>query len=250
MKPEPRVYIAAGVILAADLIAACGGDDEPAPPSAQPTAAQAAPTATSEPTQEPAAEPPTGNVESADIRNSTHQDLTVTVGTTVMWTSRDRVPHTTTSGTPSDPTGVWDSPTPSQDDSFPFTFYGVGTFQYFCRIHPTTMQATVTVIAADSTSEEPTPVPPTPTATAVPPEPTATSVAVAPPSTPTPAPPPPTETPMPEATEAPTGPEPVTVDIQYFAHQDVTISVGDTVMWVQKDRTTHTTTPGTPAVPT
>ncbi|MCZ6535029.1 MAG: plastocyanin/azurin family copper-binding protein [Chloroflexi bacterium] len=81
----------------------------------------------------------------SDIKNFVLQDITIPVGTTVDWTNRDGVPHTTTSGTPSNPTGVWDSPFLSQDDSFPFTFTEEGTFQYFCRVHPSTMQAVITV---------------------------------------------------------------------------------------------------------
>ena len=32
------------------------------------------------------------------------------------------------------------------------------------------------------------------------------------------------------------------LDIRNFRHQDVTIQVGDTVVWTQQDSTTHTTT--------
>ena len=96
-------------------------------------------TATLTPTQAP------GKTVASDIKDFVLQDITIPVGTTVDWTNRDSAPHTTTSGIPSDPTGVWDSPFLSQEDSFPFTFNEEGTFQYFCRVHPDVMQAVITV---------------------------------------------------------------------------------------------------------
>ena len=82
-----------------------------------------------------------------DIVDFTHQDVTVTVGTTVTWTQQDSAFHTTTSGSMSILSGIWDSPALGKGDSFSFTFDEVGTFQYFCRFHPSIMQATITVVA-------------------------------------------------------------------------------------------------------
>jgi plastocyanin len=79
-----------------------------------------------------------------DIVNFTLEDLTVPVGTTVTWTNRDGVPHTSTSGVPGTPSDVWDSPQLGNSNSFAFTFNQAGEFPYFCRIHPS-MTATVTV---------------------------------------------------------------------------------------------------------
>ena len=39
---------------------------------------------------------PVAGAFNADIKNFAHQDITVSVGTTVAWTNRDSVPHTTT----------------------------------------------------------------------------------------------------------------------------------------------------------
>ena len=50
---------------------------------------------------------------------------------------------------------------------------------------------------------------------------------------------PPTPTPTPE-------PQQVASNSQGFLLQDLTVTVGATVTWVQKDATTHTSTSGTP----
>jgi plastocyanin len=81
---------------------------------------------------------------SSDIVNFTLEGLNIPVGTTVTWTNRDGVSHTSTSGAPGTPTNVWDSPTLGNSDSFAFTFNQAGEFPYFCRIHPS-ITATVTV---------------------------------------------------------------------------------------------------------
>ena len=80
----------------------------------------------------------------AEVRNFTHQDLTVPVGTRVIWTNRDLVMHTSTSGLSPSPDGVWDTGTINAGLSASITMDTVGTFPYFCTIHPT-IQATVTV---------------------------------------------------------------------------------------------------------
>jgi plastocyanin len=72
------------------------------------------------------------------IRNFAFQpaELEVEVGTTVEWVNEDPAPHTVTSGTPGSPTGVFDSGALNQGDSFSFTFQQPGTYEYFCRLHP------------------------------------------------------------------------------------------------------------------
>ncbi len=121
--PEASVYTACG-----NIVTNLGA------PEAAPTA-----TATPEPTSTPSAQ-----TVMSDIQNFTLENLTVTKGTMITWTQQDSVPHTTTSGEPSNTTDIWDSSTPSQGQSFSFTFDQAGTFKYFCTIHPS-MQATVTV---------------------------------------------------------------------------------------------------------
>ncbi|MCH8207159.1 MAG: cupredoxin domain-containing protein [Chloroflexi bacterium] len=261
-------YLAAGAIVTLLAAAACGGDDEP-----EPTPATQAPAVATQPPAPPTSSPapsaaPTAQAStdiSADIRNSTHRTFEVPVGTTVTWTNSDRVQHTTTSGTPGDETGVWTSDFLQQGDSFSFTFDQPGTFQYFCKVHPQTMQATVTVVAADGSAPSPTTAPATPTL--APPTPTSVSPRSTPVPTPTQAPPTaipgpamasPTSAPStptsvpPTATSVPptATPEPaqgsITVDIRDVAHLDVTVPAGTKVTWINRDPFAHTTTAGVP----
>jgi plastocyanin len=58
-------------------------------------------------------------------------DLTVAVGTTVTWTNRDDIPHTVVSTDK-----VFKSKVLDTDETFSFTFGKVGTYPYFCSIHP------------------------------------------------------------------------------------------------------------------
>ena len=81
----------------------------------------------------------------SDIVDFILQDLTIEVGTGVLWTNRDISSPTSTSGKLGGITGIWDSRSLSTGRSFSFTFNQTGTFPYFCEIHPF-MQATVTVV--------------------------------------------------------------------------------------------------------
>lgn len=80
--------------------------------------------------------------------------INVNVGDTVTWTNSDSVPHTATSGKPSDnQTGtVWDSSMIKAGSTFtspPFTT--AGTYNYFCEVHPW-MTAQVIVGAGSAAS--------------------------------------------------------------------------------------------------
>ena len=57
-------------------------------------------------------------------------ELTVSVGTTVVWTNKDNVMHTVTSDT-----GLFDSGSLRNGDTFSFTFDQAGTYLYYCRPH-------------------------------------------------------------------------------------------------------------------
>jgi plastocyanin len=59
------------------------------------------------------------------------QTLTVSVGTTVVWTNRDDIPHTVVSTE-----GVFKSKVRDTDEKFSFTFNTAGTYPYFCSVHP------------------------------------------------------------------------------------------------------------------
>jgi plastocyanin len=59
------------------------------------------------------------------------QTLTVPVGTTVTWTNSDDIPHTSVSTE-----GVFKSKVLDTDEKFSYTFTKVGTYPYYCTIHP------------------------------------------------------------------------------------------------------------------
>jgi len=59
------------------------------------------------------------------------QTLTVSVGTTVVWTNRDDIPHTVVSTD-----NVFKSKVRDTDEKFSYTFTKAGTYPYFCSVHP------------------------------------------------------------------------------------------------------------------
>ncbi len=74
--------------------------------------------------------------------------LEVAPGTTVLWTNKDDILHTVTSGIgqkqgipgvtkdkEAKPDGTFDQEV-ELDDTFEFTFEKTGTYKYFCAIHP------------------------------------------------------------------------------------------------------------------
>lgn len=95
--------------------------------------------------------------------------VTIQVGDTVQW-NWAAAGHTSTSGTPGQPSGFWDSGFLNAGQTFTFTFNSAGTFPYFCTAHGACCGMVGTVIVAAAT---PTPSPsatptPTPTPTASP----------------------------------------------------------------------------------
>ena len=71
--------------------------------------------------------------------------LTVPTGATVTWQNQASNNHTVTSGSANAITGMFDSPTLSNGQTFQFTFSQAGTFPYFCRIHGQMMSGTIVV---------------------------------------------------------------------------------------------------------
>lgn len=59
------------------------------------------------------------------------QTLTVPVGTTVVWTNSDDIPHTSVSTE-----GLFKSKVLDTDEKFSYTFTKAGTYPYYCTIHP------------------------------------------------------------------------------------------------------------------
>jgi plastocyanin len=67
------------------------------------------------------------------------QQLTVTQGQTVRFVNRDDVAHTVT-----DTNGAFDSGSLDQDKSWTYTFNKLGTYSYYCTVHPS-MKGSITV---------------------------------------------------------------------------------------------------------
>src|SRR5439155_1391423 len=104
--------------------------------------------------------------------------VTIHPGDTVRWTWDDDF-HSSTSGTPGMPNGLWDSGILIQGAVFTHTFSAVGTFPYYCTPHGLCCNMVGTISVVNSTPPpSPTPTPtPIPTATPTPagtPTPTAT----------------------------------------------------------------------------
>jgi plastocyanin len=57
--------------------------------------------------------------------------ITVSAGTTVVWTNLDSVPHTVTSTS-----GIFDSGVMDEGEIFSYTFRDPGTYDYYCLLHP------------------------------------------------------------------------------------------------------------------
>ncbi|MFH1104348.1 MAG: cupredoxin domain-containing protein [Actinomycetota bacterium] len=109
------------------LTAACGDDTATTTTAAVTTTAEVTTTAAAGGTQ-------------VDIQGSAFHpgELTVSAGTTVIWTNQDQFTHTTTSDD-----GFWNQSL-GNGETFEFTFDTPGTYAYHCNIHPS-MTGTITV---------------------------------------------------------------------------------------------------------
>ena len=94
-----------------------------------------------EPTRQPAGAPNAVTMQGFLFKPAT---FSVKAGTVVVWTNRDDIAHTVTSGTPGKQTGVFDSGDKTLGQAFTHTFGTAGTFAYFCRNH-NSMTGSVTV---------------------------------------------------------------------------------------------------------
>jgi plastocyanin/uncharacterized Zn-binding protein involved in type VI secretion len=90
-------------------------------------------------------------------------EVTINPGDTVRWTWSSSG-HSTTSGSPGAPNGLWDSGILNQGAMFTRTFNSVGSFPYFCTPHGSCcdMVGTVTVASASPTPTATPPPSPTP----------------------------------------------------------------------------------------
>jgi plastocyanin len=107
-----------GLLIVALVVAACAGQGSSGGTAPTPAAA-------------------TGGQAEVVMRNRTFQpaEITVAPGTKVTWTNEDNYPHTVTSGTRNNPTGLFDSGNVAGGATFSYTFEEPGTYPYYCRIH-------------------------------------------------------------------------------------------------------------------
>jgi plastocyanin len=57
-------------------------------------------------------------------------------GNTVTWVNQDAAFHSVTSGYYGAPDGIFDSTYLDPEESFTFVFENIGTYDYFCTLHP------------------------------------------------------------------------------------------------------------------
>lgn len=117
-------------------LAACASATPTAAPTTAPT------TASSGATEAVGSTPASGTTVDVSLKGFAFdpKEITVKVGTTVVWTNNDSVEHNVTSDT-----GVFSSGAMAPGDTFKFTFTQAGTFPYSCSIHVPNMVGTVTV---------------------------------------------------------------------------------------------------------
>jgi plastocyanin len=175
------------------------------------------------PSAAPAARVAEAATNSVDIKGFAFspQVLTVKVGDTVTWTNSDSVQHTVTSTTPA---GVFDSGTLATGKTYSFTFTKAGKFDYQCAIHPT---MTGTIMVTD-TGQAPAAMTGAPAAQPVQMDMTSTVT-----------------------TTTGTAAEPNQETIQNLAFdpQVLTVTVGMTVTWTNRDPMGHTATSTNTAEP-
>ena len=77
-----------------------------------------------------------------EIKNFAFSPVTITIskGQTVTWTNMDSAPHTVTSTS-----GIFDSGSIGNGQTFSYTFNNAGTFEYSCTIHPSMQHGKVIV---------------------------------------------------------------------------------------------------------
>jgi len=145
----PMRYVWMTLSLAAILtvvLVACGGTTTatPTPTVAAPTAA---PTAT--PTPLPATMPLGATIVTMIEKHPggyffAPSAITIKVGSVVVWVNRSDGKHTITSN-PGAPSAFDTTSNITQGQTFALVFMMPGVYHYHCKIHPVTMQATITV---------------------------------------------------------------------------------------------------------
>jgi plastocyanin len=116
------ITIFMGLLLISLLVIGCGS------PSTSPT--------TSPPPQTSAGSPAVYNVAISNFSFSP-QEITIKSGDMVVWTNNDSVTHTVTGS-------GWGSSSLKQGETYSRTFDTVGTYEYYCTLHPS-MKGSVVV---------------------------------------------------------------------------------------------------------
>jgi plastocyanin len=88
--------------------------------------------------------PATANSVSIYMMAFTPANITVTVGSTVVWTNNDGIIHTVTSDDQGVDANVFDSGNITAGSKYSRVFAAAGVFAYHCTLHPE-MKGTVTV---------------------------------------------------------------------------------------------------------
>ncbi len=107
------------------------------------------PPATPIPTATPLPPIPAGTpVQDSPIKNFNHLDHEVESGTVITWTNNDNTQHTVTHFAPGGGERLFDSKILAPDIGFRFIMaVEPGEYKYFCKLHPNTMVAIITVTA-------------------------------------------------------------------------------------------------------
>ncbi|MDA8099611.1 MAG: hypothetical protein M0042_08290 [Nitrospiraceae bacterium] len=81
---------------------------------------------------------PTAPAATVAITNSSFQPTgtAIAVNGIVKWTNNDSIAHTVTSGSQGTPDGTFDSGNLSQNATVCIQFLEIGSYSYFCKIHP------------------------------------------------------------------------------------------------------------------
>jgi amicyanin len=64
------------------------------------------------------------------------KEISVTAGTEITWTNGDDIEHSVTAGTPGKESNAFDSRFFKKEGQFTFIFQEPGTYDYFCKRHP------------------------------------------------------------------------------------------------------------------
>jgi len=111
------------------LVVGCTGDDAEVVDEAASNGGDAAAT--------PEEEETTADGATVIVREFSFQEPSAIIApdTRVTWDNQDSADHTVTSGTPNEPTGVFDEELPAEGE-LTIVMDEAGTYPYYCRIHP------------------------------------------------------------------------------------------------------------------